>query len=117
MIHVGAGMSLGRSFTSFIFNHKILLVEELCTFERRKNKKEGKTHLFKLTYFKLCSVPMAPVFFISKTAASGLPNTSLPQEISCLFPLHYTRRSENGFLFHSLKVRFSFFTGKIKFNK
>lgn len=86
MTHLGDEMSLGRSFTSFIFNHKTLLVEELCMFERRKNKKEGKTHPFKLTNFKLCSVPMAPFYYISKTAASGLPNTSLPQRDQLSFP-------------------------------
>ena len=87
MIHLGAEMSLERSFTSRIFNHKILLAEGLCMFERRKNKKEGKTHLFKLTYFKLCSLPMAPFYYISKTAASGLSNTSLPQRDQLSFPL------------------------------
>lgn len=54
--------------------------------ERRKNKKEGKICLFKLTYFKLCSVPMAPLYYISKTAASGLLNTSLPRRDQLSFP-------------------------------
>lgn len=66
--------------------------EELHMLKRRKKvKREREIALFKFAYFKLCSVPRAPFYYISETTASGLPNTSLPKEISRLFPLHYTR--------------------------
>lgn len=77
-------------------------------FERRKNEKEGKTHLFKLTYFKLCPVPMAPFYYISKTAISGLPNTSLPQrdQLSFPFALYYEVRKWISISFPEGKIFF-----------
>lgn len=64
-------------------------------------RREGKIILFKFTYFKSCSVPVTAFYYIPETAASSLPNVSLPGKTSC----------------RSMKAGFSLFSREMKFNK
>ena len=93
------------------------LAQELHMLKRRKKvKREREIPLFKFTYFKLCSVPRAPFYYISETTASGLPNTSLPKE-SAVSSLYITLGVRKRISLPFLEGGFSFFSGKMRSNK